>query len=160
MYRVDITDREIMECRTAKAALRMSLDRSGRSLYAVSQECGITESHLSRCLNTNDSINLPHDKVLLFMTSCGNAIYLRWLYLRMRDLMPELEEDDGACIASEIESLKLSLTEAITEIKASLPSKQCTACGAHFALELGRPDVPMWLLAEAVAIEQYIGGKS
>ncbi len=155
MFRIEITDKEILECKDAKSAMRMSLDRSPQSLKAVAIDLGMSDSHLSRCLNPNDLINLPHDKILLFMTSCGNAIYLRYLYLRLKDLLPELEHDDGACIASAVEGLRLELREAITEIKAARPGGACKECGAHFALT---PDVLIDLVAEALLIERDLGG--
>lgn len=155
MFRIEITDKEILECKSAKAALRMSLDRSPRSLKAVAIELGMSDSHLSRCLNPNDLINLPHDRILPFMTCCGNAVYLRYLYLHLKDLLPELEHDDGACIASTVESLRLELREAITEIKATRPKHQCLECGAHFALV---SDVVLELVAEALLIERDLGG--
>ncbi len=155
MFKVEITDKEILECKSAKAALRMSLDRSPRSLKAVAIELGMSDSHLSRCLNPNDLINLPHDKILPFMTCCGNAVYLRYLYLHLKDLLPELEYDDGACIASTVESLRLELREAITEIKAARPRHSCKECGANFALTR---DVLVELAAEAYLIERDLGG--
>lgn len=157
MFKVEITDKEILTCKHPKEAMRMSLDRSGRSLYAVATECGISESLLSRCLNVNDTPNLSHDRVLQFMVSCGNAIYMRWQYLTLKTLMPELDNDDGACIASEIEILKSTLVDAIAEIKAARHQHHCKECGAQFALEPDRVVVPRWLLAEALLIEREAG---
>jgi hypothetical protein len=145
-----------MECGTAKAAMRLTWEHSGRSLYSVASECGISDTYLSRCLNVHDSANLPHDKVAQFLASCGNATYLRWLHLTTVKLMPELDNDDGACIASEIDTLRLLLTETIDQIKeAAQPPTQCKECGAHFALS--GLVVPRWLLAEVALIEQEIG---
>lgn len=157
MFRVEIADKEILECTNAKAALRMSRERSGRSLYAVAEECGMSESHLSRCLNQNDDINLPHQKTIQFMVSCGNAIYLRWQYLRLKELLPELEHDDGACIASEVAALRLVLREAVGEIKAALPPQRCQECGAQFALGAGKVSIPGWLVNQVWLIEQEFG---
>lgn len=157
MFRIEIADSEILQCRNATEALRMTLVRSGRTLYEVGFELGITESHLSRCLNTNDVVNLPNDKIVTFMTACGNAIYLRWLFLTMKGLLPELEHDDGACIASEVETLKLVLAEAIAQIKAARPRKKCGECGALYALTPADISIPRWLAAEALLIEREFG---
>lgn len=157
MFRIEISDKEILECKCAEEALRMSIRRSDRSYYEVALECGMTESHLSRCLSTTDPVNLPQRKTVQFMVSCGNAIYLRWQYLQMKELLPELEDDDGACIASEVETLKMLLQETITEIKAAAPPKLCKECGAQFALTPDAVIVPRWLEAEALLIEQEFG---
>jgi hypothetical protein len=117
----------------------------------------MSEGHLSRALNDSDPVNLPQPKIIQFMAICGNAIYLRWQYLSLKMLLPELENDDGACIVSTVETLKLLLTETIAEIKAARPPKHCSACGAQFALENTSLVVPRWLLAEAVLIEQEFG---
>lgn len=160
MLKVEISDKEILACTSAKAALRMSVERSANNQAAVAIDLGITESHLSRALNSNYDVTLRHDLIVPFMVSCGNAIYLRWLFLHMRDLLPELEQHhrpgDLDMIASEIEELKLTLQEAIGEIKKARPVKQCD-CGASFALAPGRGFVPAWLIQAALWIEYESG---
>lgn len=157
MPRVDISDRDLLECATAKAAQSMLRKRSGRRMYAIATECGMSESHLSRCLNINDDLNLPHDKVIQFMVSCGNAGYLRWQYLKLKELLPEMENDDAGCITDSIETLRLLLSETIGAIKAAQPPQRCGECGAQFALSEGMPFVPGWLANQAWIIEEEFG---
>ena len=155
MFRAESFDTELMECKSARAALRMSLDRSGRSLKAVASELGMSDAHLSRCLGLNDDMNLPHNKVVPFMVSCGNSLYLRWLHLRLRELLPELENDDGACIVDAVETFRLELREAVAEIKEALPPKRCSQCEAHFALDT--VVIPGWLVNQVWLIEEEFG---
>lgn len=155
MFRAESFDKELMECKDAKGALRMALDRSGRSQKVVAIEIGMSDVHLSRCLNSNDAVNLPHNKVVPFMVSCGNSLYLRWLHLSLRELLPELENDDGGCIIDAVETLRLELREAVAEIKAALPPKRCSQCEAQFALE--EVVIPGWLVNQVWSIEQEFG---
>jgi hypothetical protein len=155
MFRAEAFDDELRECKDAKGALRMSLDRSGRSQKVVAIEIGMSDVHLSRCLNSNDAVNLPHNKVVPFMVSCGNSLYLRWLHVSLRELLPELENDDGGCIIDAVETLRLELREAITEIKAAMPPKRCSHCEAQFALD--SVAVPGWLVNQVWLIEEEFG---
>lgn len=161
MLHIDISDNEILECTCAKAALRMSLDRSMNSLKAVAIDLGMTESHLSRALNAQYEVNLRHDLIVPFMASCGNAIYLRWLFLHLKELLPELDKhtrpNDLSMITGEIEELKLMLRETVAEIKAAQPPKGCGECGAMFALTPARVTIPRWLIESALWIEWQTG---
>lgn len=155
MFRAESFDTELMECKSARSALRMTLDRSGRSLKAVASEIGMSDAHLSRCLGLNDDMNLPHNKVVPFMVSCGNSLYLRWQYLMLRELLPELENDAGGCVADAVGTLRLELREAVMEIKAALPPKRCSKCDAQFALEA--VVIPGWLANQVWLIEEEFG---
>lgn len=163
MLSIEIPDKEILECTSAKAVLRMSLDRSSNSLKSVAIDLGITESHLSRSLNCQYEVNLRHDLIVPFMTSCGNAIYLRWLFLHLKELIPELDRHtrpgNVEMIGSEIEGLKLMLREAVEEIKKSRATRACPECGsAHFALTPITRHAPAWLVTEALWIDFKMGG--
>lgn len=163
MLSIEIPDKEILECTSAKAALRMSLERSANNQKAVAIDLGITESHLSRALNSNYDVTLRHDLIVPFMVSCGNAIYLRWLYLHMKQLLPELDRHhrpgDVEMIGSEIEELKLMLRETVEEIKASRQVKPCNECRAHFALSPEKGFIPAWLVTAALWIDFETGGE-
>lgn len=163
MLSIEIPDNEILECTSAKAALRMSLERSANNQKAVAIDLGITESHLSRALNSNYDVTLRHDLIVPFMVSCGNAIYLRWLYLHMKALLPELDRHhrpgDIEMIGSEIEELKLVLRETIEEIKTSRQVKPCHGCRAQFALSPEKGFIPAWLVTAALWIDFETGGE-
>lgn len=159
--RLQISDKEILECKSAKAAQRLSLDMSTNSLKSVAIDLGITESHLSRALNPLYAVNLNHDLVVPFMASCGNDIYLRWQSLRLKELLPELERYsrsvDLELVNSEIEELKLLLRQSIDEIKNARPPKVCE-CRANFALSPRMGSVPKWMIETAIWIEWEFGG--
>lgn len=157
---IEIPDKEILECTSAKGALRLSLDRSPNSLKAVAIDLGITDSHLSRALNSHYDVTLRHDLIVPFMASCGNAVYLRWLFLRLKELLPELDRHsrtgDIGMIGGEIEELKLVLRETVEEIKKAKAAKPCHECGAMFALSAGHWFVPAWLVQAALWVEWEI----
>lgn len=156
MSRINISDRDLLECGSAKVVLTLLRERSGRNIYDIASECGMSESHLSRCLNQNDSLNLPHDKVIPFMVACGSAGYLRWQYLKLKELMPDLENDDGGCVADAVGTLRLLLSETIAEIKSAMPPRHCKECGAQFAV-VNTPFVPGWLANQVWLIEEEFG---
>lgn len=135
MLMAGVTDKEVMECRNAKAALRMTLDRSGRSHKALALDLGITESHLSRALSVEYDVNLPQHQLVPFMASCGNIIYLRWLFLRLVEMMPSLVDplDDG--LSGRVDLVRRELTELIGVVKErGRKDVNCPECGAQFAL--------------------------
>jgi hypothetical protein len=162
MLHIEIPDKEIMACTSAKGALRMSVERSANNQAAVAIDLGITESHLSRALNSNYDVTLRHDLIIPFMASCGNAIYLRWLFLHLQELLPELDchhrPGDIEMIGGEIEELKLALREAVEEIKKAKTTKPCGECGASFALAPLSGVVPAWLVTAALWIDFEMGG--
>lgn len=161
MMSIGISDKEILACTSAKAALRMSVERSANNQAAVAIDLGITESHLSRALNSNYDVTLRHDLIIPFMASCGNAIYLRWLFLHLKELLPEMEQyhrpGDVEMLAAEIGELKLVLHQAVEEIKTAKIPRACE-CGASFALAPGRELVPVWLVQAALWIDYEMGG--
>jgi hypothetical protein len=164
MLNIEIPDKEILECTSAKAALRMSLERSANNQKAVSIDLGITESHLSRALNSQYDVTLRHDLIIPFMASCGNAIYLRWLFLHMKELLPELDRHhrpgDIEMIRAEIAELKLTLRETVETLKKTKLNKTCChECGAKFALSPASGFVPSWLVMAALWIELEMGGE-
>jgi hypothetical protein len=164
MLNIEITDREILTCTCAKHALRMTLDRGIKNMKAVAIDLCISEGLLSRALSTQYGDNLRHDLVVPFMASCGNAIYLRWLYLRAKELLPEMDKSsrpgDAEMIGAEIIELKELLRETIEEIKQSKAHEECRHCGstAMFALSPGVGSLPKWLIAAALWIDFETGG--
>lgn len=161
LMNIEIPDREILECTSAKAALRMSADQSANNRKAIAIDLGITESHLSRALSSDYDVTLRHDLIIPFMVSCGNAIYLRWLYLHMTRLLPDLDRHqrpgDAGLVREELAAVRLTLDELVAVIKADRPPKTCSGCGAHFALSPARRQVPEWLIMAALWIEYEAG---
>lgn len=157
MARIEISDKDLLECANAKAVQSLVRERSGRKIYAVATECGMSESHLARCLSQNDALNLPHDKVIPFMVACGNAGFLRWQYLKLKELLPEMENDDAGCVADAVGTLRQLLQETIAEIKAVAPPRHCDSCGAQFALDPHQAAVPGWLVNQVWLIEDEFG---
>lgn len=158
---IEIPDREILECQSAKAALRMSADRSANNRKAIAIDLGITESHLSRALSNDYDVTLRHDLVIPFMVSCGNAIYLRWLYLHMTRLLPDLDKHqrpgDAEIVREELAAVRLTLKELVDEIKLGRSPKTCSECGARFALTTAVRRLPEWLITAALWIEFETG---
>ena len=162
MLNIEIADREILTCTCAKHALKMTLERSSNSMKAVAIDLGVSEGYLSRALNPQYDVNLRHDLIVPFMSSCGNAIYLRWLFLHMKELLPELDRyerpGDVEMIGSEISELRLLLKETVEEIQKSRPHRDCPECGAMFSLKPAKGSLPKWLIVAALWIDFEMGG--
>ena len=143
MLTAGVSDNEIMECRNAKAALCMTVDRSGKSRKALALDLGITESHLSRMLSVEYDVNLPQNKLVPFMAACGNIIYLRWLFLQIREAQPRITISFDGDLFERVESMRCDLADLVREVKDRSPGV-CPGCGAQFALNEGEEDTGMW----------------
>lgn len=87
--RVVVPVDQVVACRNWTDAFKLSFAVSGLSLQQLAGNLGMSESALSRILgrgSDEDRRWMPHDRVIPFMSACGNSVPLQWLQLQWQAL--------------------------------------------------------------------------
>jgi AraC-like DNA-binding protein len=108
--RRDVDPALIARCRTFQHALRLCITESESRLLneQIAEYVGLSESHLSQCLNSNSGMpkHIPGDALAKLIKLCRNNAPLQWL-----DMFDRGELLHQRCLEDRERELKAELRE-------------------------------------------------